>query len=333
MDGFISGFFVDWKSRRSRHLGDSQVGVGKRPCGRKKSASKTTINIETNKTLNFRAPKNFSLPLVPLLAIASVSARAQLEVLPDKQPQQIFSGDGRKITVKFLNVGGKNFESGIVVRLSQTSSATTVLVSETPWKKLQVLAGQTVIETAALNFPAVKAETRFLVQWADSQRKVLGTTTALIYPPDLLKQLKPLAGDEPLGVFDPQNQLKPLLKSNAVEFADLEDSGVGTFSGKLAIIGPFESKSQMRDSLADYIKTVANKGAAIVWIQPPPTKRDKLEPSFYTVAEGKGAVVVVQPDLVSTLPESPQSQLNLIHFCNLALHPEPIHLPHSTPQP
>jgi hypothetical protein len=207
-------------------------------------------------------------------------------------------------------------------------------LGEAPWKKLPVLPGQTVLESATLTFPSVKAETRFLVQWLEGTNTLIGTTEVLVYPPDLLKELKPLLGEEPLGVFDPQNQLKPLLKAAAVECQDLEDTGLENFHGKLAIIGPFSTRAQMRESHANRsVKALAQKGAAVVWIQPPPAKRAQLKPSFYTVPEGKGAVVVVQPDLVANLAVSPQAQLNLIQFARVALHPEPAQLPNLTPSP
>jgi hypothetical protein len=51
------------------------------------------------------------------------------------------------------------------------------------------------------------------------------------------------------------------------------------------------------------------------------------------VPEAKGVVVVVQPDLVADFSENPKSQLNLIYFCKLALHPAPWALPNLSPQP
>ena len=195
-----------------------------------------------------------------------------------------------------------------------------------------MLPGQTVLESATMTFPPVKAETRFLVQWLEGTNKVAGTTEVLVYPPDLLKGLKPLAGEEPLGVLDPQNQLKPLLRAVAADFQDLEDTGLEDYHGKLAIIGPFQTKAQMRESLVNRsVKALARRGAAVVWIQPPPEKRQELKPSFYAVPEGKGAVVVVQAHLVANLAEKPQAQLNLIQFARLALHSEPLQLPRLTP--
>ena len=269
--------------------------------------------------------------LVLLLAtLAPSTAHAQLQTLPDKEPQRVFAGERRRITVVFHNPQGSAVDADLHTRLYQASSATALLLGDAPWKKLEVLPGQTVLESATMTFPAIKAETRFLVKWLEGTSRVAGTTEVLVYPQDLLKSLKPLAGEEPLGVLDPQNQLKPLLKAVAVEFQDLEDTAMEDYQGKLAIIGPFQSRAQMPEEAGDRIKKMAGRGVAVVWIQPPPEKRQELKPSFYTVPENTNAVVVVQPDLVSGLPDHPQAQLDLIYFCKRALAPEPLRLPNPT---
>jgi hypothetical protein len=190
-----------------------------------------------------------------------------------------------------------------------------------------------VLESAVLTFPRVKAETPFLVQWRDGAGRVIGVTEVLVYPPDLLKDLGPLAGDEAIGVFDPQNRLKPLLKATAVVYQDLEDTGLKAYSGKLVIVGPFQSRAQIQEGLSSHAKALALKGAGVVWIQPPPEKHQCLRPSFYSVLEGKGAVVVAQAGLVANLTDNPEAHLNLIQLARLALHPEPPRLPHQTPSP
>jgi hypothetical protein len=256
-----------------------------------------------------------------------------LEVVPDKEPQRVFAGEGRKVPVLLHNSGADPVEAVLRTRLYQASSATAAPLGEASWKKLTILPGQTVLESATLAFPSIKAETRFLVQWLEATNNVIGTTEVSAYPADLLKVLKPMLGDEPLGVLDPQNQLKPLLKAVAVECQDLEDTGLEDYRGKLAIIGPFQSRVQMQEGLANRVKTLAEKGVGVVWIQPPPQKRPELKPSFYTVPEGKGAVVVVQAGLVADLVENPQSRLNLIELARLALRPQPLQLPQPTPSP
>jgi len=181
-----------------------------------------------------------------------------------------------------------------------------------------------------LTFPAIKAETRFLVKWLEGTNAVIGTTEVSAYPATLLKELRGLAGDDPLGVLDPQNHLKPLLKAAAVEYDDMENRELEDYHGKLAIIGPFQSRAQMRERLTSRIKDLAGKGVGVVWIQPPPEKHEELKPSFYTVPEAKGAVVVVQASMVAKLADDAQAQLNLIELARLALHPAPPQLPQLT---
>jgi len=259
-------------------------------------------------------------------------ACAQLQLLPGKEPQCVFAGDARNIAVVWHNTGDKTADAEIHMRLYQTSSATAVQLSEMLWKKLQVLPQQTVIESARLDFPTVNAETKFLIQWLKNTNHVIGTTEVLVYPTNLLSELKPLAGEEPLGVLDPQNQLKPLLKNSGVDFVDLGNSELENFPGKLAIVGSFASVVQVPTGLTKRVEMLAKKGVAVVWIQPPENGK-KLQPSFYLVPEGKGAVVIAQADLTSDLLENPESQLNLIYFCKLALHPQRLTLPDLSLQP
>ena len=276
---------------------------------------------------------NRLIALMILVAVGSPPGLVygQLSIALNVEPQRMFFGQAKNVPVIIHNAAGKNFAGKIRTRIFQTSSATAIRVGETSWKQFQALPGQTVVESAPLDFPPVKAETKFIVQWVDNTNRIIGETAVWVYPTNLLAELKPLAGDEPLGVFDPLNQLKPLLKNLHIDFVNLESSDLENFSGKLAIIGPFQSKSQMRDGLANQIQALARKGTAIVWLQPLSATRDKPLPSFYSVPEKQSVIVIVQPELGADLADNPQSQLNLIYFCKLALHPQSPALPDLSP--
>jgi hypothetical protein len=262
-------------------------------------------------------------------------ARAQLELVTNAAPQCVFFGQGRSISATFHNAGGQDFKSQITTRISQATSATAVSLGERPWKELQVLPGQTVLESAQLDFPAVKAETKFLIQWVQNSNSVIGKTEVLVYPTNLLHELRTLMDDneDNLGVLDPHNLLKPSLQFAAIKFVDLGETEMDSYHGKLALIGPSGPDDPQWRGLADRISKLAQKGTPVVWIQLPPRKRGKIWPSFYSVPENTNAAVVVQPDLVSNLPDSPRSQLNLLHFCRLALHPPRPALPDLSPNP
>ena len=261
--------------------------------------------------------------LAILLAACPISLRAQLEWVLEDAPQVVFAGEARKIRVAFSNPTDKTVEVQIRTRLFQSSSATAMPLGQAqPWKKVQVLAGQTIIESATLSFPAVKVGTRFLVHWLDERGKVLGPTEITVHPPGLLKELKALAGERSLGVFDPRDQLKPLLKQLMVDFEDLEQTGWENFSGRLAIVGPLTPQDQSPTDLASRIKSAAKAGRAVVWMQLPSRPPTDLELPAYLIREGDGTVVVARSKTFSELAENPRGQLILVHLASLALKPE-----------
>ncbi len=254
-------------------------------------------------------------------------ACAQLQLSEPTTPT-VFAGEGRIVNLTWRNPSDNMVSVALRMQLYQASSSTAMpLDRPQAWKQLQVLPHQTVLETVSLSFPQVNAESRFLIQWLDATNNVLGHTDVLVYPTNLLSRLKPLAGATAIGVFDPQNKLTTLLKQAQLDVEDLADTGFTDFSGKLVIVGPFASKEQMPEDLADRIKALAQKGVAVVWVQPPVKPRGKPQPSFYLVPEKKGSVVIVQPTLVTNLSENPQAQSNLVYFCQLALCPENLSLP------
>jgi hypothetical protein len=263
----------------------------------------------------------------------TMTVRGEVEITAARAPIAVFSGAGRRLGLTLHNTGAGTFVADLRARLYQATSATAAPLGFQPWKRVEVLPGQTILESAAFDFPLVRAETPFLIQWVAGSNQVVGLTEVQVYPPDLLRVLRALGRDEPVGSFDPLDQLKPLLKSAEVEYLDLQDAGLENFVGKLAIIGPFGSKSEMRSGLTSQVKALARRGVGTVWLQPPPEPRDRLVPSFYVVPEGKGAVVVVQAGLVSDLADNPQAQLNLVECSRLATHPESFNLPQSTPEP
>jgi hypothetical protein len=263
-------------------------------------------------------------------AAGAFAVQAQLQLVPELKPTRLFGGEGRSLPVVFHNPDAVPVSSEMRLRLFQTSSATAAPLAELSWKRLQVLPGQTALESARLDLPAVRAETRFVVQWVIESNQVVGVSELLVYPTNLLHELKPLLGDTELGVLEPHNELKPLLKAAGVEVSKLQDAGLDRFYGKLAIIGPFQFKEETPGNLPASAKALARKGTGIVWIQPPHSEREPIQPSFYLVPEGKAAIVIVQRELIENLSQNPQAQLNLIQLAKLALHPELPHLPDLT---
>jgi hypothetical protein len=230
--------------------------------------------------------------------------------------QSFFPGESM-VRVFVSNRSGSPISKMSRVRVYQEASATAALFSEMNWKKLDVLPGQTVLETAIVPLPAVTWETRFLLQWLDDSGSVLGSSVAIVYPTNLLKELAILAGHQALGVYDPADELKSLLTNQGVEVADLQSCGIAQFTGRLAVIGPFLSKEEIYPGLKRQIKRLAERGVAVLWIEPPPGPADELQPSFSIQLTGKGCLVIIQAELVTHLAASPEAQSHLVRLARL----------------
>jgi hypothetical protein len=255
--------------------------------------------------------------------LGTVGARAGMQIIPDAKPQQVFAGLGRPVSLTCRNAGEETLAAAVAARIYQVDSATAAPMADVSWKNIRILPGQTILESARFDFPAVKARTRFIIQWHVAGN-VLGTTDVLVYPTNLLDELKLLAGGtNGTGVFDPGGEWSALLKSTG--FVDLGNAPLEGFRGKLAVIRSGDSTNGIDASLARTVKELARHGVAVVCIGPPAASPDELQPSFYSVSEQNALIIFVQPELVARPGQDPRSQLNLVYLCKLALKPKSAH--------
>ncbi len=266
-----------------------------------------------------------------LIALGCWSAAGQpkLEVVPSAEPQCVFAGSKASVRAVFHNAGDADFSGEMGIKLFLTSSSTMAPLAERHWKKLSVLAGQTIIESAPLEMPKVEKAVKALIRWVDPASHTAGDTEVIVYPTNLLHELKLLVGDDGanFGVLDPHHQFKQAFEQAEIKFIDLGETELSGFSGKLALIGSCEPDDPEWNGLAERIRAVAKKGTPVVWIQRAPRDEDAAAPSYYVAPQNRTAVVVAQPELVANLFDNPRSQINLLRFCKLALMPEPPALP------
>lgn len=237
-----------------------------------------------------------------------LTAMAQIELVPDAEPPAVFASRPQNLRITLRNAGDAIVTNDVQTLLLQLSSATTVSTGKArPWKRIQILPHQSVLEILTLEFPAVRSANRFRVELSG-----IGSTEVTVYPDDLLHRLNTLAGEQPLGVYDPDAQLKPLLKQAAVSVVDFETEPADS---KLAIV--WSDLPNLPDSIQSSVK----KGMSAVWI------RSSAIPTTYTVHRGAGVIVVVPASTVRGLADSPLPQLNLIRDAELALEPNALRLP------
>ena len=246
--------------------------------------------------------------LVALGLLCTTVAYAQIAVVPDEQAPAVFAGREQTIRVMFRNSSNDVAEANVQTQLRQLSFGSAMPVGDMqPWKRLRLLPQQTVVETYSAKFPTVRAMTRFQIEWIG-----IGRTEVMVYPDDLLKKLGTLAGEKPLGLFDPDNQLRSLVKQAGVEFTDLEAE---PSDARLAVV--WSDARELPESVSKRVKD----GMAVVWI------RKSAPVAAYAVRLGTGTAVVASTSSVSPLADSPMAQLNLIRFAELALEPEALRLP------
>ncbi len=264
--------------------------------------------------------------LLLLLAGPWLLGAAPLTILPDESPPVLFADQAESVEARFLNPTATNVEVSLRFRLLQAGTATVMPISEVrSWKKLPVLAGQTVVERLAVRLPAVRAETRFLVQWLDEGGQAIGTSDLVAVPPDLLTELKALAGDRPLGVFDPTDQLKPLLPKVGVEFEDLDLEGLERFRGRLAIVCPADPTQVEPSALLRRLTKCRGAGVNLLWFrnvvpapaQPVPVCLRRPGGGTLVLADARGLV---------GLSGRPDRQRALICLARLAVNAEPSEL-------
>jgi len=246
------------------------------------------------------------------------------EVIASSTSPEVFGGRPVRIQVQWRNPHDGALEIHGRIRRFQLASATAVPCGDSPWKTIRILPHQTILEPVTLEFPQVNAETRFLVQWLDGTNPPFGSTVVLVHPTNLLDQLKPwTTPGNGLGIWDAQEKLKPLLNERNLPFTDLECTGRETFRGTLAIFLDHDTDTAPPPWRAPAIKGMAIQGVGVLWIRPPIERPRPAQPSYRAVKLRTGSVVIAHPELVTDLAHRPESQLNLIALCRLAMASEP----------
>ena len=261
-----------------------------------------------------------------LLALQCSMRAAPLTLVPGESPQLVFADEAQAIGVWFRNSTATNAEVALHFRVFQASSATVLPIGDLhSWKTLPVLAGQTVVESWAVKLPAVRVDTRFFVRWLDERGNALGATEVIAVPRDLLRELKSLAGDRPLGVFDPQDYLRPLLRRLGVGFEDLDPDGIERFRGRLAVVCATDAKEEEPAALSRKLKKCRETGVNVLWFRnvvPAPAEPVPV----CLLRQGAGTLVVADARGLTDLTVSPARQRVLISLARLAVNAEQFEL-------
>lgn len=219
-------------------------------------------------------------------------ACATLAALPSfaDEPQIIFAGREQQVRVTLPDKGGER-----ALRILQATSATLVPVGGTTSAPVSRM----IVEALPVTVPDVRAPTRFVIDAGGVRTQVLAV------PQDTLKGLARLTAEDerPLGIFDPDAQLRPALKNAGVEFADFE---IEPRDCRLMIA--WTKDAVLPESVTNRVTT----GTPLVWFRP------QTLPLVLATRWESGRVVVVPPAPI----DSAAMQHNLVRYAELALTPE-----------
>jgi hypothetical protein len=196
-------------------------------------------------------------------------------------------------------------------------------------KKIEVASGQRTIEMVAVDYPSISSGTIFQVRFFDETKNVIGKITVQVLPTDLLKQLSTFCSNNPVGIYDPENQLKPVLSKLQVAFEDLEDDGrFEGFHGKLLLAGPFSSSEKITENLKGRISAKEKGACSVVWMLPPQLQEPFA--SVFVIRE-EGSEAVLHDTAFKDLANSASAQFTLIRSVQLVLDPDKSLLAHNRP--
>ena len=81
-----------------------------------------------------------------------------------------------------------------------------------PWKEIEILPGQTVLESAVVRLPPVKVATYFLIQWLGDDGQVLSKSRLFAVPKDIARSLSTITSNTTTGLLDQEDRIKPMFK-------------------------------------------------------------------------------------------------------------------------
>lgn len=260
-----------------------------------------------------------------LWTAAQVSA-SPVSVLPEGCPWHVFGGGTREIVVRVQNSTNTPVSPELGARLFQLTSATAAPVGTVPLRRVSLAAGQGGLERFRIEFPAVRTETRFRLQWSADGASA-GGTEVWVYPAQILAGIGALTQGKAIGLHDPDGRIRPVLTEAGIVTIDLNGTDPADFEGSLAIYAPALAAAKVPPGRRAEVRALAERGVAVVWFQPPVEPPDEPSPRYRTVPVGPSAVVVADGEPVTRIAEAPDAQRFLLHLVREALKPAPVELP------
>jgi hypothetical protein len=251
------------------------------------------------------------------------SVQAQVEFSADGPTCVVFGGMAQPVSVRVhrpatidsAEVPSSRTAIAIHFRLFQVSSGLAMPLGPTrPWKVLDILPEQTLVEMISVEFPPVEHATSGLVRWETEDGRALGSTWVWVVPQDLAGELKALAGG-PVGVVGLGGGLQSLLEGAGVEAEDLAELPDQP-DVRLILVQPCELVITQPELLARRIRSWVEGGRNTIWF-----KQESMLPGWTGLwAEARrdhGVLVMVEAGMLDRM-ETAEAQWRLVSLVRWA---------------
>lgn len=263
-------------------------------------------------------PTRLANYIAALCLSASLLHAEDLTIPEGGKPMVVFTGREDTILVPFQNESEKSADIAVSLRLYQlTSSSAVPMGVATPWKTVTVPAGKTLLETATVNLPDVRALTVFRATFLSNDSEI-GRISILGLPAGSIREL--LKG-EAVGVFGGDGELGQFLTTEGVTTVSADDT-----NSKVVIAGPFFKDSTVPSDLNSRVQEWNARGASVILLLPHRyfAKSDAAGLDFLTgvVRTKSGTVATADASNLTNLKQAAAAQLALHQLLSLALERE-----------
>lgn len=254
-----------------------------------------------------------------LVFLLIVSCRAaaipEVQVICSSSPCVVFAEKPQKIPVTLHNSGMHSAKEYRVRIFQRAAGIVAPMGSAQPWKRIELLEGQTAIEELSITLPAVREITRFDLLFFDESGQSLGNVNVVGCPMKWLSKIGDFAGGREVGLWDPEARLKPSLDAATVPthpFESIDD--VASFSGPLVICGLFADDNSLLDRAVDRMRELSSRGVAVVILLP-----IESYPTAHTLIYKRANMVIAPAAPFLAMNTSPSAHMDLVSIVRAVL--------------
>lgn len=253
--------------------------------------------------------------LFGFLLFGAVARGAGISIWTEPKPSLVFARENVSVRLFVKNSDAMDRKVKLEYRVYQAATGVSAPVTDRKkWKEFALSGNQTVVETLKFSPGTVKGSTLFLLKFYEGENvPELESLPLVVYPDNLLAELKEAEKTMQLAVFDEEDLLGPtLVELGAKKAVSLEEPMVSDRPIVLFVVGPKGT------DLPKHAVDLAKWAAAVIWIRRP------VAPTFDSLPvevkrEGRMFAISAERSMFADITNSVEAQINLIRCYRAAV--------------